>query len=346
MATINQIRGMLLEEAVLQLLRTAGYDVVDSAGNDPTLHEGRSGMEIVGRGCWHQADALADFNVNPPFSNPNRLIVEAKCYQLNKPVCLSVVRGCVGVLKDVSEWWFPSTSVQDTASKGRFHYQYAVFSASGFTREAERYAFAQDIYLIPYQNSRFISNMIDSIRKVSHIDFGAESDDKINIRLSELRRNVRAALQTRGDFELRNFSEYASETIGSFLNEVWNIRGTLIAMAGRRFPIHLIPSPSINIVELLPHYDVRIYYDEVFWYLRDAHTGENLFSFDIPPQLFNLYAEHGHLAESSALNLKSEMLNRMQAVLATERETRLITFKLDAQWINYLKDQLQRFSKL
>ena len=346
MATINQIRGMLLEEAVLQLLRTAGYDVVNSAGNDPTLQEGRSGMEIADRGCWHQADALADFNVNPPFSNPNRLIVEAKCYQLNKPVRLSVVRGCVGVLKDVSEWWFPPASIQDTASKGRFHYQYAVFSASGFSREAERYAFAQDIYLIPYQNSRFISSMIDSIRKVSHIDFGAESDNKINIRLSELRRNVRAALQTQGDFELRNFSEYASETIGSFLNEVWKIRGTLLAMAGRRFPIHLIPSPSINIVELLLHYDVRIYYDEVSWYLRDAHTGENLFSFDIPPQLFNLYAEHGHLTESSALNLKSQMLNRMQAVLATERETRLITFELDTQWINYLKDRLQWSNKL
>jgi hypothetical protein len=45
MATISQIRGMLLEAAVLQLLRTAGYVVVEKAGSDPTLHDGHSGLE-------------------------------------------------------------------------------------------------------------------------------------------------------------------------------------------------------------------------------------------------------------------------------------------------------------
>ncbi len=38
---------MLLEEAVLQLLRTAGYTVVEKAGGDPTLHDGHSGLEGV-----------------------------------------------------------------------------------------------------------------------------------------------------------------------------------------------------------------------------------------------------------------------------------------------------------
>ncbi len=46
MATISQIRGMLLEEAVLQLLRTAGYVVVEKANADPTLNDGRSGLEV------------------------------------------------------------------------------------------------------------------------------------------------------------------------------------------------------------------------------------------------------------------------------------------------------------
>ncbi len=46
MATIPQIRGMLLEEAVLHLLRSSGYIPVLKAGTDPTLHDGSAGLEI------------------------------------------------------------------------------------------------------------------------------------------------------------------------------------------------------------------------------------------------------------------------------------------------------------
>ncbi len=56
MPTVSQIRGMLLEEAVLQLLRPAGYRTVERPGRDPTLKLGFAGVKVRGRGCYHQID--------------------------------------------------------------------------------------------------------------------------------------------------------------------------------------------------------------------------------------------------------------------------------------------------
>src|SRR5206468_8075613 len=98
---------MLLEEAVLFLLRVSGYRTIEQAGRDATLHDGHSGLEVRGRGSHHQIDAVADYIVPQPFANPSRLLVEAKCYP-TRIVGLEVLRNSVGVLKDVSEFWVPS----------------------------------------------------------------------------------------------------------------------------------------------------------------------------------------------------------------------------------------------
>jgi hypothetical protein len=102
--------------------------------------------------------------------------------------------------------------------------------------------------------------------------------------------------------------------------------------AGHRFPIHLIPAPAIDLYDLKDYYRVRITWDERSWYLNDEH-GYRLFSFDLSPVLFNLYAEHGILTRSKASDLKAEALNTMQALLVTENMTRLITFELDKKWV-------------
>ena len=115
MATINQIRGMLLEEAILYLLRISGYRTIEDAADDETLRIGRAGIEVVGRGGAHQIDAIADFSLTPPFSYSQRLLLEAKCYHSRTPVSLAVIRNAVGVLRDVEEHWF--TTNQDIPEK-------------------------------------------------------------------------------------------------------------------------------------------------------------------------------------------------------------------------------------
>jgi hypothetical protein len=75
MPTVAQIHGMLLEEALLHLLRFSGYRPVMSNGADPTLRQGTAGLEVLGRGEHHQIDAIADFTIPQPFVNPARLLI-------------------------------------------------------------------------------------------------------------------------------------------------------------------------------------------------------------------------------------------------------------------------------
>ena len=74
----EQLRGAILEEAILYLLARSGYVPIQGPGTDPTLAVGRSGLELRGRGVWHQMDAIAKFRINPPFGNPIRLLVETQ----------------------------------------------------------------------------------------------------------------------------------------------------------------------------------------------------------------------------------------------------------------------------
>lgn len=107
-AKLAQIQGVLLEEVVLYLLQRSGYRTVEEVGTDPTLSTCSAGLEVIGRGEHHQIDAIADFLLSPPFSSPQRLLVEAKCYNEVRSIGLPLVRNAVGVLKDVSEYWVPS----------------------------------------------------------------------------------------------------------------------------------------------------------------------------------------------------------------------------------------------
>lgn len=124
---------------------------------DPYLENAPNGICVLGRGERHQIDAIADYVFPPPFSNPLRLLCEAK-YSEGKSVGIDVIRNAVGVKKDVEEYFRPG--VQSTY---RYHYQYAVISSSGFTSNAQNYAYAQDIYLLDLSADIYESIFIDVI---------------------------------------------------------------------------------------------------------------------------------------------------------------------------------------
>src|SRR5580700_467807 len=188
MARIQNVRGMLLEEALLNPLESSGYKTIDTPGADPTLGDGPAGLKVKGRGSDHQIDAIADFRIHPPFSHPQRLLVEAKCFDPSDKVGLPIVREAVGVLKDVSEHW---VTTGKTIPKARYHYQYAIFSATGYTSDAQRYAFAQDIYLIPLAAPQFLRPVVEAIRNV-----GQTNPSEIAVDMKRLRAAVRAAIQS------------------------------------------------------------------------------------------------------------------------------------------------------
>lgn len=244
MASISQIRGALFEEAVLFLLEKVGYQTIEA---DPSLlpnvtglRGGRSGLDVRGRGTWHQIDALASFIHSPAFMYPLRLTVEAKCYQRHRPVGVEVARNAVGVLKDISENYF-------TVSGGRiadvqvpcYNYHSAIFSTSGYTSGAIEYALAHQIFLIQYENVPVIRPLIDAIMRLDE----SCVTQRGRLSVSDVRRIYRYALQNK-DYEINANSYLTEEGINlieeSMVRLVRRIAGSYFGMLQGRWPMHLL----------------------------------------------------------------------------------------------------------
>ena len=342
MATISGIRGMLLEEAVLYLLRISGYRTLEKVDPSDVTITGDcySGLKVAGRGGRHQIDAIADFMLTSPFTYPQRLLAEAKCYSDTYSIGIEWIRNAVGVLKDVGEYW---ETKKGLPSKARYHYQYVLFSTSKYSSDAERYAYAHDIYLFPLAKSTFLQSVIRAIRKVTTRSFGVGSHDTIELKTTDLRRGIRARLRNPEDWQLLEILKNYTEVIpilDAFCRECRRVNGALFATLAGRFPIFLVPSPTLSLDQLQDNYSVRISWNERGWYL--SSQGENIFSFDLPTDVFEYYAEQGVLSPSRALDLKNDVLSEIQAITVVDDRIRVVTLKLDREWLSSVRDRIRQ----
>jgi hypothetical protein len=145
------IRGYLLEEALAWLLRNTGYQVFDSPGDDPeALDMDRGSLVVKGRGADHQVDVLGEFSLTPAFSLPIRMFLEAKFH--HETCDLDLVRKAHGIIFDVNENFLRQPG---SRPRRRFQYVYSLFSTSGFTEPAQKYALAHQISLIDLSGESF-----------------------------------------------------------------------------------------------------------------------------------------------------------------------------------------------
>lgn len=91
MSNSRQIRGMLLEEAVLPLLKRSGYRTVDVVGNDHTLCTVGAGVAVKGRGGEHQTDAIR--GADEPFCRSSNLLMRDAQFTSSSPLCKKLSRG-------------------------------------------------------------------------------------------------------------------------------------------------------------------------------------------------------------------------------------------------------------
>ena len=142
--TKEQAGGYLFEYVVREMLRQSGF--VDVSQD-----------RLEGRGAYHQIDAFGTLHIPTPFVHPIRLICEAKWYK--KKIGLPVVRNFVGVIKDISEnYWFRKKDVTD-----RFTDSGCIFSLSSFSRDAQDYAWAQNIFLVSFSGVNVLSGLRQAI---------------------------------------------------------------------------------------------------------------------------------------------------------------------------------------
>lgn len=317
------------------LLRASGYRTVMDGQGDPTLGTSAAGLTVAGRGAWHQIDAIADLRVGQPFSYPQRLLVEAKSYADHRTIGLPIVRGSVGVLKDVSEYWVAQAPNRPPA--GRYHYQVAIFSSSDFTREAQDYAFAHDIHLLPLARSSFFSPVLRAINAAAD-GLATEGTQVVGVELTPMRRELRARLQP--DLPAGP-GRHQFDWLEPVVTASGSVARSLIATLGQAFSVFLTPDPLLDLNALQPTEVVEIHFrdfaDGKEWTMTRP-DGTVLFTFDLPPRLFQLYADEGVLSRRTALDLKAAYFNDVTAIYASGQDVKLFNFRLNLDWVQRLRD--------
>ncbi|MBI5151320.1 MAG: hypothetical protein HZA34_01970 [Candidatus Pacebacteria bacterium] len=150
--TPEQLSGYLLEEALAYLIRSSGYKLIVEPNGEPNLRTKGNGLQVRGRGGWHQADTLGRLAIIPAFTFPMRLFIEAK-YNASNPVGVGIVRNAVGTIFDLNT---TGLSFSDgNPLPYNYRYEYALFSASGFNQEAIELALAHGISLVDMNTSEY-----------------------------------------------------------------------------------------------------------------------------------------------------------------------------------------------
>ena len=337
MPLLAQIRGAILEEIVLILLENAGYGILN--GNDgEEIRNGHSGLELQGRGEWHQVDALVSYDFTPSFIYPIRLIVEAKAYLLNSynrgRVGINAVRNAVGVLKDVNENYF-SFSSQSSNNLYKFkRFNYAIFSLYGFTRNAQRYAIAHQIFLIQYYFNPLFEGIRNFISQINRWDIFSTK----NIGLKQLRQSVRDYLRNDNSNEINHslpfFTEEGMGIIMHLKGELSNINGSYFGLLNGEYPIHLVSERALTQV---PNDEIsaRVYiYDAKYVSFK---FNDNQLFFELPEAVIEIFSEiwgdRRRIAET-----KRQYVNYITLTGRIDGIRRNLMIKLDEEWLeNYLR---------
>lgn len=349
MANISQIRGALLEEAILYLLEKVGYETIEVNPTIPDsgLRGGSSGLEVRGRGSWHQIDALASFITSPAFMYPLRLMVEAKCYQQNRPVGIEVARNSVGVLKDISENYFTLSNRQDSEIQvPRFNYHAAIFSTSGFTSGALEYAIAHQVFLIQYENVPVIQPLIDALMEFDEncvTEFGKRA-------ISEVRRRYRNALKNRANDEdtLQYLTQEGVDLIeNSLIDTISEVRGSYFGMLQGRWPLHLLTTnqlpPNAFETDII---QCRVIGDETGEWkftpsrFQEGQEGWFELQFNLPEVIATLVSENRGDREAVA-NIKQQNFSYINLSGVIGGIRRSVRLELDREWIYRYIDRVR-----
>lgn len=354
MAKISQVRGALFEEAILFLLKKVGYETIENAppniAPDKTgLRNGSSGLDVRGRGTWHQIDALASYLQSPPFMYPLRLIVEAKCYDPNRPVGVEVVRNIVGVLKDVSENYFSENGGEISGIQvSRHNYQAAIFSTSGYTKGAVEYAIAHQIFLIQHKNVPVIQPLIDRIMSFDE-ECITEAGKKS---VSQIRRIFRKALKQRLDFseEIQKFLTLSGYNmfVDGLTPGINRIGGSYFGMLQGRWPMHFLTEKQLppNAFESDTITCQIQGYDSGQWSFTPSNINQdsnNWFElqFNLPPAIAELVKSNwgDHLVVANIKQEHFSFVNLSGKIGGINRSVRL---ELDPNWINRYIEKLKK----
>ena len=233
-----------------------------------------------------------------------------------------VIRNALGVLRDVGEYWRGQ-------EEPRFHYQYAVFTDTGFTKPAQSFGYVQDIFLLPLAKASSMADVLTALSGISADDLPPLAGRRA---LGRLRREFRTSLGA-GDL-VQGELAFAEPLIEA----ARQVRQALIGMTLNGLPLFLVPARGVDVTTLSDQV-VRIAWDDDSWYVN-SQSGTRLFSFDLPEQLFDRYAKRGDMTPGRALNLKEEAFEEIQATVFDGLNARVVRFRLDQDWVEQVRGRI------
>lgn len=321
----SQARGYLLEIVLSKLIEINGYEIIKQADGNEIVSK-PNGLNVRGRGGFHQFDTLGKFKITPPFIYPLRLFVEAKFYDVQK-VGIDRVRMGVGILEDVNTNYSTVTMNDEELSVERYQYHYAIFSTSGFTEDAQRFAIAHKIHLIDLRCDEY-KTIIEPIREIVEV-FSQRSDDIPKEKFSLFReyffKVINEEIDERDESvyiqELRNEipdlnRDISEELVEKIIDLKKNIAGQLIYLATGNSPyiIPLFSNKDVNeILKKNPHQDVAITWEENSnkWTITFNNEQTPIIKFTLPEILYQYMISDKNRIGHNARNIKNNQINRL-----------------------------------
>ena len=262
----SQAKGYLLEIVLAKLLKVNGYDLVTSSDNEIRFLE-TNGLNVKGRGGYHQFDSLGTFRITPPFVYPIRLFLEAKFYT-NK-VGIDRIRMGIGILQDVNTNYSTVEMTSEELKLPKYNYNYAIFSTSGFTNGAQRLAIAHKIYLMDLSSGyyQWIRDFINQIVDKLFIRYSNSGDDISSDIFNDFKEYFSRWVNDLSYNQLYRWFDFniQQSVVNEFVNQMQNVRSIYIASTKSSQIIALIPDNDDEFRNSLlrdPHQEVTITWNE------------------------------------------------------------------------------------
>lgn len=333
----SQARGYLLEIVISKLIENNGYTVIRREDGKEIIKK-CNGLNVKGRGGYHQFDTLGQFRITPPFVYPIRLFVEAKFYESEK-VGIDRVRMGVGVLDDVNTNYSTVEIEEHQLSTEKFQYHYAIFSTSGFTKAAQRYAIAHKIHLIDlsgfeyYEIKNFINYIVDELDEILSNGNDCIPKDKFDdfkrIFFYEIMRST----------EINSYSDKMSTLIA---NLCIYINSQYIYLATTDSP-YIIPLLSNNDFHKLlrekPHQEVYLTWNREQpnkWSITSSINDNIHIKFTLPELLTELLLSDKNSIDNTALGIKGQTISKFTFITYFDDNPTLCTLK-------YNKEETDRY---
>lgn len=270
---------------------------------------------------------MGTFRITPPFVYPLRLFVEAKCYASTK-VGIDRVRVGVGILNDINTNYSTVNLSTEQLSVKRYQYHYAIFSTSGFSNPAQRYAIAHKIHLIDLSSDVY-KDIINLIHQI--IDELMDNSDIDDTQFNSFKRTFSELIRDEVAYHRRSsycwdeflFNIDLKMLIMELKNNIEN-QFIYLATINSVYMIPLLANSEFNeLLKTNPHQDVSIHFNPEKpkeWIIVPIINGSENPSLSIRFTLPKLLRQYIHQDAEKAMRVKEKIIDKIVFIAYLDNE--------------------------